>query len=435
MSESRLRQLTIMGIPLLSFIVAVSAFQNCSNVSFTALEEKGVKLADANEIIRSLQPSLAVRGIGCIQCHASVSSNIITDFGYGNDYFFGNKTVGAGSTWQFGSPYGDHGRNYGTMQLSEVSKFIVPKQTLPAAVQKDSGATTAAEYMKGMLASSSDVGTKQVAVTESNSIHIGAPTEADLITAFDLKPEERTKFFRHSDSSPLLSGLVDRGTFFAANDTLSCDGDVIVRGPLYLRNLSIDSKSGCRIYVIGSVFIYGAVTYINRDPTRNLQISSSSAIALGLGATDKNGVSCEQNRWRTPGNEKSYVRRSSMLTFFTDMWTTPSSYLRSGVDPIENGRRIIAEAVLIESAVGPLYDASCLPEKRDVSFDRILLNAPLVYSRYAGDVRGTIIAEIALMSIGSFKFEYDPVFNEVNVLPYLARSTILDVKSDVKTAK
>ena len=39
---------------------------------------------------------------------------------------------------------------------------------------------------------------------------------------------------------------------------------------------------------------------------------------------------------------------------------------------------------------------------------------------YAGSKKkGTMIAEYALMSLGAFKFEFDPVFREVPVLPLL----------------
>ncbi|NJL24185.1 MAG: hypothetical protein HC902_02715, partial [Calothrix sp. SM1_5_4] len=92
------------------------------------------------------------------------------------------------------------------------------------------------------------------------------------------------------------------------------------------------------------------------------------------------------------------------------------------------GQSVLNEAAVIASGEGTLYDASCLPEGRAVSYERILLNAPMVYSRYSGDVRGTVIAEFALMSIGNFKFSFDSVFNSVNVLPYLTRGKLLDVQ-------
>ncbi len=77
---------------------------------------------------------------------------------------------------------------------------------------------------------------------------------------------------------------------------------------------------------------------------------------------------------------------------------------------------------------GVLLDASCRPEGRSVSFDRILLNAPSVQSRYEGDIIGTIIAEYSIMSLGKFKFQYDEVFDKVPILPFFDNKIYLDIE-------
>ncbi|RYZ66139.1 MAG: hypothetical protein EOP05_19570, partial [Proteobacteria bacterium] len=39
--------------------------------------------------LHELQPAMAIRTPGCINCHAQVASSYITDFGAGDSYFFG----------------------------------------------------------------------------------------------------------------------------------------------------------------------------------------------------------------------------------------------------------------------------------------------------------------------------------------------------------
>jgi hypothetical protein len=58
-----------------------------------------------------------------------------------------------------------------------------------------------------------------------------------------------------------------------------------------------------------------------------------------------------------------------------------------------------------------------------------MFNAPAVHNRYVGNVIGTVIAEYALMSLGGrFKFQFDPVFRRVPVLPFLDHKTYLAVE-------
>ena len=422
--------------------VCVVGFQNCSAVSFATAAPvasvSGVPVDDPppeatpppeiNEVIRSLQPSLAVRGIGCVHCHAQVTSTVITDFGFGSPYYFG-----AQGQWNNGSPYGDHGQNLSTLALNADQKFVIPKNAMvPAAVSNSvAGVSTINDYVKKAFASGS-AGTRAASVQETDSIYIGAPTDQDLETSFALASGVRQKYVpAKGTSASALSGITDQGTYFSAVGNVTCNGDLVLRGPLYIKNLNLTTETGCRLYVIGSVFAYGAITYATDVATRNLQISSSRSISLGLGSAKKAGDFCDKtsaSRWYTSQSDSSYSRASSLLTFFKDVWTVPNTKLRNGIDPQVYGQSIVDEAHAIEAGVGTLYDASCLPEGRSVAFERVLLNAPLVYSRYSGNVDGTIIAEVALMSIGSFKFSYDPVFNSVNVLPYIARGSILDVK-------
>jgi hypothetical protein len=108
-------------------------FQNCSSVNFTSspvnssLDANGDPNGpgdnggvDPSNPVALLEPALAIRGMGCIQCHAQVASTVITDFGYrgdgaSQDYYF-NKNISA-SYWKVGAVYGDDAINFNTMQM------------------------------------------------------------------------------------------------------------------------------------------------------------------------------------------------------------------------------------------------------------------------------------------------------------------------------
>lgn len=382
-----------------------------------------VKINVANPV-QSLKPALAIRGIGCIQCHAKVNSNFITDFGFGDSYYF-NQNIGTGS-WKSGGVYGDHGQSTKLLNLMSSIKFIVPKAALPASVSTTTNTKTLQEYLSSQLSVSTYEGTKLVKPIEFKKVFIGAPASNDIITAFNMKDDERLKYFKNSEDSGTLSGLVDLGTHFKNETPLVCEGDVAIKGPLLLENLEVNTTNGCRLYVMGSVFIFGTITHIHSDERRNLQITSTESINLGLGLTHKDGVFCEPN--------SNYARKltgydqSSLVTRYLTSWPVPSFSTRAYIDAKTLGTKIISDSKLIETTSGIFMDASCRAEGRSVSFERLLLNAPAIHSRYLGNFIGTIISEYSIMSLGKFKFEYDKVFDKVPVLPMLNHKLYLDLE-------
>jgi len=73
-----------------------------------------------------------------------------------------------------------------------------------------------------------------------------------------------------------------------------------------------------------------------------------------------------------------------------------------------------------------LEDASC--QDGTDGFSRLLLDAPQVHCRYTGKFKGLVIAEVVLFRLGKENFEFDPVFNNVMVLPRLKDSDYLQVQ-------
>jgi len=431
---------------VIGFATLVLCFQNCNKGGFELLSSSGsdpgaagasaaprseTEESPGNDVLLKLEPALAIRGMGCIQCHAKIESNIVTDFGFkgdgkGKDYFFGQAPEA--KWWNSGGIYGDHGNNFYTMDFPTAQSAFVPKAALPATLATSAGASTLGAYIRNQFAKAASAGTKATQVYEKTSVYIGAPVESDLTAAFGLDMNERIKYSKNLPDSVELAGLQDRGTFFQNSSVLSCDGDVVLRGPVLFQNLQVNTKNGCRLYVIGSVFTYGTITYTNSELNRNLQITSTKSINLGLGAVKIGSSYCESNsNYALYPNDPSFSAGSSLVTRLRDMWTVPGYFLRQNTDPKAFGSSVITEFQAIEAGVGTLYDASCRGEGRTIGFERIVLNAPVINSRYQGDISGTIIAEHAVMSLGTFKFKFDPVFIRVPLFPKISKKLYLDV--------
>ncbi|MGZ3723880.1 MAG: hypothetical protein ACXVA9_13145, partial [Bdellovibrionales bacterium] len=84
-------------------LIALGSFQNCSNAAFSAADSSNVATGtpggdDASgelfQTLNFLQPAMAVRSANCINCHGNtMASTLITDFGFGDNYFFGKDNA------------------------------------------------------------------------------------------------------------------------------------------------------------------------------------------------------------------------------------------------------------------------------------------------------------------------------------------------------
>jgi hypothetical protein len=398
-------------------IFVVDKFGNKINYKINISVENAVK---------KYEPAAAIRAIGCIQCHAKVESNMITDFGLGNSYFF-SKNLG-GDWWKNGGVYGDHGQNIRTMELANEISIIVPKADLPQVVKNSTYLQTVADYVKSEVLQSQFENTRNANVAAKERVYIGAPTEQSIRQSFALSVDVSLKYYKESSESEALTGLVRENGFFRNTNVLTCEGDLAIEGPLYLENLKVKSRSGCRIYVIGSAFIFGSIEYVDETSETNLQITSTKAISMGLGLTKKNGAFCDpDSRYATdPGG----YNVSSLVNRFKTFWTVPSYSTRQVADPMVFGQSIINESKAIELQLGSFMDADCRAEGKNINFKRLLLNAPQLQSRYEGNFSGVIIAEIAIMRLGDFKFKYDPVFKNVPILPFINQGDLLTVSAE-----
>lgn len=494
----------------------LASFTGSKDISLHAIEG-GSKLVDSaritlsagiNTVIPIIQPALAVRASACVMCHADVKSNIITDFGYGGDgkgrdYYFGkgvpNQTqanqahdlaffgspdpighyiwwVGFPFKWNDGSVYGDEKAfnvlgNWSNLKLEGGKKVLIPKGAgVPAAPAAMSGASSLKDYLLQRFALSPYPSTTTAQVSEYSSVYIGAPTAARLRTAFSLASTNTTlgvTYVKAASDSAALAGLSTVGAAIKNTGNIICEGDVLVNGPLLLKNAVIDSRTGCRIYATGGVFVYGPITYVGISSTNavtnpayakaSLQISSSKAILMGLGelyptSAPVNGVgtSCESSVTK-PANIENFfylkaandlARRNEYKGNATELahydkgnWDSMYGRMTFQMhgslmlrDDARDGYAIGKDILGDYAKVGTQKDASCETQKRSVGFNRLLLNAPQVHSRYWGDFSGVIISEYILPSLGQFHFKYDPVFLQVPILPRLQAADYLKVQ-------
>jgi len=380
--------------------------------------------------VAEFAPALAARAAACITCHAKIRSGFITDFGYGDSYFWGSPG-GNGRMGPFnGSIYGDfYGvePNKTAWMTAEISgPIVVPQADFSFDLRTAAGAPLAgqASYEQALQATSlakylaalENQKTNPSPVIEKKRVYIGAPNAATLEARFHATPRTRIKFIKNDlRKSSDIRGIDSSsgGKYYTNIADVSCDGDLFVRGTLFLNHATIATQNGCRIYATGPIFVQNAVTYKNignsRDRT-NLQLVSAQAILLGTG---------EKNCSKT--DKENPLARRLIAGIASDTFFTRDAH-KNSIAPKAFGQAIYDQSKLIDS----LEDASC--DDDTIGFSRMLLNAPQVHSRYKGKFSGTVIAEVILFPPGKSNFEFDPVFREVPILPVLEDSDYLLVQ-------
>jgi hypothetical protein len=407
-------------------------FQNCSPVAVSDLtvdksaslgtpDPEGTPHTETAETLKTIQPALAVRGITCVLCHASINANVITDFGLGTSDFLGsNKHFYNDTSW--------FNNLAGAWQSSHINGTVfVPNVQVTRQVQNVLGSaytnqpllkivdfmkipytTTYRDYLTTQEAQSEmsfnvvpAAGNDKV--VEKSQISIRAPAESEIR---ELAPQlwavaETAGAARVGSDFPLQ--LFKQGTGNASylqndeNTVLECSkADIVVRGTLLLRRLKVNAAGGCRLYVTGTVFIEEGITYVGSGALQNLQISSSSAVMMGLNLATLNNRLIDDNR---------------------------------GLKLVSRDYASLAAQIVQETKnIGNLKDAEKdYSVRASIDYTALLLNAPIVHSRYLGHVQGTIISEAILFALGHFEFRFDPVFTQVNVLPLL-KAPVLSVK-------
>ncbi len=384
-----------------------------------------------NSAILDFEPALAVRGAGCITCHAQIYSAFITDFGYNSPHFFGNPGSENKVGPYNGSIYGDFiaGPGQTGWQTSEIHKeIIVPRAEFGFSLKSaaaEAGLEEQKSYQEALKADSLSKYLQALenekpnpsTVIEKKKVFIGAPDTSTLEARFGIAPGDAVDFKYIKNDGQSSSDfkeirLLKNTHYFTNSSEIVCDGDVFIRGILFLNKPSVVTNTGCRIYTAGPVFLQNAVTFrsTNEEVNRaNLQLVSTEAIFLGVG----------QKKCNTTAAADPLSSRLLLTPALPSIITR--SMDRDNIPP-----KTFAQNLYSKAASLPLEDSSCHDET--ISFSRILLNAPVVHSRYSGKFKGLVIAEFALFFQGKSSYEFDPVFKEVPVLLRLKESDYLVVE-------
>jgi hypothetical protein len=369
------------------------------------------------------RPALALRGGDCTMCHANIKGNFITDGGSGTDTVGSSGAFGYGSTAystinrtiesvsgsyphnyyalttllagyaDSGAPWGFTGPGNQTRPaIATGSSVIVPNVNVPAGQYGLASIKTLKQLID---ANGSNPDGSKYDVQQKSKITIGAPDKSLYInTKFLPAPLTYNYFKEDANVSLALDGLVTsvvNGIRVFKNDPnkiFKCEGDLVLDGSLFLYNLNIDTDTGCRFYVSGTTVISGPINYAYKSRRTNIQITSNDGILHGL---------CSD----------------------------PTRGLSYGVIFKDNSQGSLPGTVSANfNAVTSGTTLSC---ERNISHQSLLLNSKWVSSRYYGNFKGSIIAEVSLMSLGAFAFEYDSVFDNTPILPLVKQSSYLEI--------
>lgn len=261
---------------------------------------------------------------------------------------------------------------------------------------------------------------------------IGAPDRRLLLENLNQENSKDDWFYLKNTwtSADLNKNPSRNGNFFEIKGDLTCDGDLAFKKPLVIKDLTLTTLNGCRIYVVGPVFQQGPITYVSSNSQvnrTNLQIISSDFISQGIGTTHcettgsfswylHHGASVENNPLKMRLTTHRPPLRAEYFADRDGYW----DFLKNDVSKMD------------------LQDASCRGdgdprktnlERRTLTFERLLLVAPMVQSRYIGNFKGVIIAEFANFTLSQFDFTFDSVFRdpEVGVLPLVPSQQYLEI--------
>lgn len=422
-----IRNYKIHTILFISALLFILTFMPKDTFSFSSGNNQTT--SGVNAAIGEYEPAVAVRASACLTCHAQISSNYVTDFGYGSPYFFGNPANKNKVGIFNGHIYGDFTAGPGKTSwlTAEFKKdIIVPEAPIDFNLDEAARKTLTdkssykealrAVSLAGYLRALESKKNRPAPVIEKKNVYIGAPDKATLKKRFNITPEDsvKVKYIKNDSASPEVKGieLSRDGNYYTNTGEIICDGDLFLDGILFLNNPEIVTKTGCRIYAAGPVFLQKKITFKtpggNRE-TGNLQLVSAEAIFLGVG---RNKCGATE---KTDPMALRLLKTPALPSIFTRV-----SY-RNNITPEKFTNDLYKKTELV-----PLEDSSCHGE--NTGFTRLLLNAPVINSRYSGKFKGLVIAEYALFWQGKTSFEFDPVFKKVPVLPVLKDSDYLRIE-------
>lgn len=423
------------GMPYTAKIRAVDDFGN-----ETVFEK------EFNTSFLNSSPSLAIRGSSCIACHANIKSDFVTDAGYGSPWFFGKGgTVNYGNRAVDLGYYGDHELKslitmkvtggsifvpYAPLGISSVtsSQFFNPNGVSPADATNQANLKRVVESgitLKKYLEYNKAAET--TATVKEKTVYIGSLSANEILSASGINSSNLGEVvYKPRTGSSITSysgiGAISSGNFRkVVSTTLACDGDLFIHGNLFMKDVTVRTDQGCRIYVTGVVFVDGTIKYEDINKAQgvdlsNLQIASAVSINLGVGQSHCETSSLPYSNWYYENCVRTNNVSGDSCNPLLHRYQTYKAPTRND----SAGTAVLDAVKTAANALGSdLLDATCRggSDPRAVSFERLLLNAPTIHSRYIGDFKGVVVGEVVLFSVGKFSFTFDSVFQRVPLLP------------------
>jgi hypothetical protein len=416
----------------------------------------------------AFKPALAVRNTNCLFCHASIQGNVITDMAFSSGKqgtFLGDPAGGSGEylagdfSWQSenflstnyiqGTLYMPR-REISTSSQNMAAGFLrnslgnmptlpnftnatkapnapIYTNTIPLSFQSIAQYANSVlnyrtpdylNFLKSPYANPSPVDATITSpgpqIREIKDLTIQSPTAAQLKQVFGTASP--LVYIKQSDDGYDLTNFAKSGNYYTnlAGNWMQCDGDLFVDGVVFLNNLKLRTKYGCRIYSTHSVFIQApagtslrdGITYDTAVSSKPyLEITSANSVIMGLGVLT-GGATC------TVGVNK-----------YTDTVTCRSHDERTLNTPTLSGSGALADYAMLGGAMMDVGNGAAAGDgHRAVSLSHLLINAPLVHSRFSGDFKGVIIAQHMVGSLGKFSYHYDDTFTSVPILPQISSS-------------
>ncbi|XGC80308.1 hypothetical protein ACES2L_13330 [Bdellovibrio bacteriovorus] len=322
-------------------------------------------------------------------------------------------------------------------------------------------------------------------VVYKNNVLIAAPTAAQInaltSSMSQVATDSGVSIYKKSTATltnlTIVAGV--GGKYVRNSGNVDCWGDVVIQGPLFLDNLQLNSRAaGCRLHVNGTVFIRGGITYLNEAtyPKVNVQISSSRAIIVGMNpnfvyerfsssvwpkvptgafpdeASTLNNMSnilSEASRIADLDNDGGPMMVAQYVTYSggaiatrtnvgyaynqtTELSAQPARVAVNNGWAAIPGQEATYNAVrgncTVDTTDAITNSRPCILTwagaylKKTVNFNHLLLNAPIVHSRYYGLFKGIVIADFFMPAVEHLEYEYDSTFDSVPVLPLVIQN-------------
>lgn len=343
---------------------------------------------------------LAVRDLSCAFCHTQVASNVISDFGISTGEASAEQTLRK-LMYQ---------TNYSTGQQAQptiTGDFIVPKGDIPTiastvneCVFSSEGIAAESPKQKRPLIDTLvkcaqpvfnwGVSSKKFTTRDIVSINpVSSPQ--DIIAIVGASKLNATGMALVGDSQVSgISGSKQSG--FTAASTVSCEGAIVLDGPVVFKDSTINTVKGCRVYSTGSIFVFGNTNVTTTSDSSNLQLMSPLFIGFDISSADS------ASRFKYDQNSLLKLSRG-----------TP------------------AEVSSLMQADASKLGISNHQGHSNVSYRRVAASAPVVYSRNLGSFSGAIVAEHFIGKIGALSFTFDPVFKAgtTAIFPEIRRALVV----------